>query len=53
MMLKTLVSSALLLIGGAFMTFANAESAAIKDRQILVIMTNHASYPSRSDTTGL
>ena len=35
------------------MTFANAESATIKDRQILVIMTNHASYPSRTDTTGL
>ncbi|ROL81161.1 type 1 glutamine amidotransferase domain-containing protein [Pseudomonas chlororaphis] len=57
MMLKTLVSCALVLIGGVFMTFANAEtnpSTAIpKDRQILVIMTNHASYPSRTDTTGL
>lgn len=53
MMLKTLVSSALVLIGGAFMTFANAQSAVSSDRQILVIMTNHASYPSRTDTTGL
>lgn len=53
MMLKTLVSSALVLIGGAFMTFANAQSAVNSDRQILVIMTNHASYPSRTDTTGL
>nr|WP_234016639.1 type 1 glutamine amidotransferase domain-containing protein [Pseudomonas palleroniana] len=57
MMLKTLVSFALALIGGAFMTFANAEQtssmAIAKDRQILVIMTNHSSYPSRTDTTGL
>jgi putative intracellular protease/amidase len=57
MMLKTLCSYALVLIGGALMTFANAQTipsaAAAKERQILVIMTNHASYPSRSDTTGL
>ena len=53
MMLKTLVSSALVSIGGAFMTFANAQWAVSSDRQILVIMTNHASYPSRTDTTGL
>ncbi|PTT99893.1 type 1 glutamine amidotransferase domain-containing protein, partial [Pseudomonas sp. HMWF031] len=53
MKLKTLVSYALVLIGGAFMTFANAESTATRDRQILVIMTNHASYPTRTDTTGL
>lgn len=57
MMFKPFISCALALIGGAFMTFANAEpppSAAVaKDRQILVILTNHASYPSRTDTTGL
>ncbi|RKS28245.1 putative intracellular protease/amidase [Pseudomonas sp. WPR_5_2] len=57
MMLKTFLSCALVLIGGAFMTFSNAEpnasTAMAKDRQILVIMTNHASYPSRTDTTGL
>jgi putative intracellular protease/amidase len=57
MILKTLCSYALVLIGGALMTFANAQTipsaAAAKERQILVIMTNHASYPSRSDTTGL
>lgn len=57
MMLKLLVSYALLLIGGAFMTFANAQTAPAgtqaKDRQVLVIMTNHARYPSRTDTTGL
>ncbi|SNS63814.1 Putative intracellular protease/amidase [Pseudomonas segetis] len=57
MMLKTLVSCTWILIGGAFMTFAKAEpnvsTAIVEDRQILVIMTNHASYPSRADTTGL
>ncbi|WP_338524222.1 type 1 glutamine amidotransferase domain-containing protein [Pseudomonas batumici] len=57
MMLKTLFSYALVLIGSAFMTFANADTApsttVAKDRQILVILTNHASYPSRTDTTGL
>ncbi|MGH8448286.1 type 1 glutamine amidotransferase domain-containing protein [Pseudomonas sp.] len=57
MMLKTFISYALLVIGGAFMTYTTAEpapsAAMTKNRQILVIMTNHASYPSRSDTTGL
>ncbi|MDF9897565.1 type 1 glutamine amidotransferase domain-containing protein [Pseudomonas laurylsulfatiphila] len=57
MMLKTFISCALVLIGGAFMTFANAGPApstvVAQDRQILVIMTNHASYPSRTDSTGL
>lgn len=56
-MLKTLISFALVAIGGALMTFAQAEpgpsTAAANNRQILVIMTNHASYPSRADTTGL
>jgi putative intracellular protease/amidase len=54
---KTFISSALIWIGGAFMTFSNAEQAPFtsvaKDRQILVIMTNHARYPSRTGTTGL
>ena len=49
-MLKTLISFALVAIGGALMTFAQAEpgpsTAAANNRQILVIMTNHASYPS-------
>jgi len=57
MMLKTFVSYALVLIGSAFMTFANADTApstmTAKNRQILVILTNHSSYPSRTDTTGL
>jgi len=57
MMLKTFISRVLVLIGGAFMTFANAGPApstvVAQDRQILVIMTNHASYPSRTDSTGL
>ncbi|BCQ62692.1 hypothetical protein PBOI14_44420 [Pseudomonas sp. Boi14] len=39
------------------MTIANAQPnssmAGSREHQILVIMTNHASYPSRSDTTGL
>ncbi len=56
-MLKTLISFALVVIGGALMTFAQAEpgpsTATANNRQILVIMTNHASYPSRTDTTGL
>lgn len=56
-MFKTLVSFALVLIGGAFMTVAKAESIAspvvATNRQILVIMTNHSRYPSRSDSTGL
>ncbi|PZP10805.1 MAG: type 1 glutamine amidotransferase domain-containing protein [Pseudomonas protegens] len=57
MMIKPLVSCVLILIGGAFMTIANAQPnssmAGSREHQILVIMTNHASYPSRSDTTGL
>ncbi|XVO85175.1 type 1 glutamine amidotransferase domain-containing protein [Pseudomonas palleroniana] len=57
MMLKTFVSYALVLIGSAFMTFANADTApstmTTSNRQILVILTNHSSYPSRTDTTGL
>lgn len=57
MMLKTLVTYAMVLIGSAAMTFANADtgpsSLAARKRQILVILTNHASYPSRTDTTGL
>ncbi len=56
-MLKTFISLALVVIGGALMTFAQAEpgpsTAVANNRQILVIMTNHASYPSRTDTTGL
>lgn len=56
-MLRTLISFALVAIGGALMTFAQAEpdpsTAALNNRQILVIMTNHARYPSRADTTGL
>ncbi|WP_435652712.1 type 1 glutamine amidotransferase domain-containing protein [Pseudomonas putida] len=57
MMLNTFVSYALVLIGSAFMTFANAGTAAstmtAKNRQMLVILTNHARYPSRTDSTGL
>ncbi|MFZ4822995.1 type 1 glutamine amidotransferase domain-containing protein [Pseudomonas putida] len=57
MMLKTVVSYALVLIGSAFMTFSTAGTAAstmtAKNRQMLVILTNHARYPSRTDSTGL
>lgn len=57
MSLKSAVSVVLAALAGFFLSLSNAESitpaAAPGGRQILVIVTNHSSYPSRSDKTGL
>jgi len=57
MMLKTIGTSLLSLLCGVSATPAHADLAAHSGkqngRQILIVMTNHSTYPSRSDTTGL
>lgn len=57
MKLKAVFLSVLALLGGLSASWAQAKAgetpARPNGRQILVVMTNHARYPSRTDTTGL